>query len=126
VLIALASGCAAGNVDVGKAYDPPENYPRALEQVTLASNLVAAILVAYEADRGRFEEHQQIDLTPQEFTKRHEHVFITRLDDGAFDVHMGPEVREQRPGIPIPRLEPGRRYIIDAKSLRVVDAFFDR
>jgi len=39
---------------------------------------------------------------------------------------MGPEVREQRPGIPIPRLEPGRRYIIDAKSLRVVDAFFDR
>lgn len=124
VLAILVSGSSAG--DSGKEYDPPESYPEAVDQVELPSDLLAAFLVAYEADRSWFRAEKQVDLTPEEFTKRHDRVLITRLEDGKLDIQMGPETLEGGSGKPVRLVNPGRRYIIDAKSLRLLDAFFDR
>lgn len=123
-LAILLSGSSAG--ESGKDYDPLENYPEAVDQVERPSDLFAAFLVAYEADRLWFKEEKQVDLTPEEFTRRHDRVFITRLEDGRFDIQMGPEALEGGNGRPVRLVNPGRRYIIDAKSLRLIDAFFDR
>jgi hypothetical protein len=123
-LAILVSGPSAG--DDGKEYDPPEDYPEAVDQLELASDLIAALLVAYEADRKWFKEERQVDLSPEEFTKRHDRVFITRLDDGRFDIQMGPEAVEGGKGRPVRLVNPGRRYIIEGKSLQLLDAFFDR
>jgi len=120
----IESGPSTG--DSGKEYDPPENYPEAVDHVERPSDLFAAFLVAYEADRDWFKEEKQVDLTPEEFTRRHDRVFITRLEDGRFDIQMGPETLEGGDGKPVRLVNPGRRYIVDAKSLRLVDAFFDR
>jgi hypothetical protein len=123
-LAILVSGPSVG--ESGKEYDPPEKYPEAVDQLERPSDLFAAFLVAYEADRLWFKQEKQIDLTPEEFTRRHDRVFITRLEDGRFDIQMGPEALEGNGGTPVRLVNPGRRYIIDAKSLRIIDAFFDR
>lgn len=120
----VASGPSTG--DSGKEYDPPANYPEAVDHVEHPSDLFAAFLVAYEADRAWFKEEKQVDLTPEEFTRRHDRVFITRLEDGRFDIQMGPEALEGEDGKPVRLVNPGRRYIVDAKSMRLLDAFFDR
>ena len=82
--------------------------------------------MACEADRSWFEAEKQVDLTPDQLRNRHDRVLITRRDDGTFDIQMGPEAIEGGGGKPVRLVNPGRRYVIDAKSLRLIDAFFDR
>lgn len=112
--------------EAGEEYDPAENYPEVVEQLERASDVFAAFIIAYEADRLWFKENKGVDLTPGEFVRRHDRVLITRLADERFEIQMGPEPMEGGEGRPVRVVNPGRRYIVDAKSLQLIEAFFDR
>ena len=125
LLFAFSSG-VFGEQDPGKGYDPAEAYPSAVDQVQRPSDFFAAFIAAYEADRRWFKEEKGIDLTPTEFVRRHDRVLVSRLSNGQFDIQMGPESVIEGPGKTVQLVNPGRRYVIDHKSLEVVEGFLDR
>lgn len=127
VLFALAVSTASrAEEDPGKAYDPPESYPEVVEQLERPSDLLAAVIAAYQADREWFKKEKGVELTPAEFARRHNRVLVTRLSNGQIEVQMGPEAVVEGPRKSVRVISPGRRYVVDAKSLEVIEGFFDR
>jgi hypothetical protein len=110
----------------GDSYDPPASHPEQVEHLERSSDFFAAFLVAYEADRAWFKESAKVDLDPKEFVRRHKDVFISKLSDGTFEVHMGPEsVQHDQRGLPR-IVGPGRRYIVDGTTFQLREGSFDR
>jgi hypothetical protein len=127
LLVALAHSVASrADEDPGKAYDPPESYPEVVDQLERTSDLFAAVIAAYQADREWFKKEKGVELTPAEFVRRHDRVLVTRLSNGRIEVQMGPEAVVEGPRKSVRVITPGRRYVIDAKSLEVIEGFFDR
>jgi hypothetical protein len=127
LLVGLAlSAVSLAEEDPGKAYDPPESYPEVVDQLERPSDFFAAVIAAYQADREWFKKQKGVELTPAEFVRRHDRVLVSRLSNGQFEVQMGPEAVEEGPQKSVRVISPGRRYVIDAKSLEVIEGFFDR
>lgn len=107
-------------------HDPAENYPEAIEQVTVSSKLLAAFLAAYEADRTWTKQKEGIDLSLAEFVRRNDRVFLTKLADGTFDIQMGGDSKGDMSAKPMRFPKLGRRYILDGSNFSVIESFFDR
>jgi hypothetical protein len=53
-------------------------------------------------------------------------VFVSKLSNGTFEVHMGAEsVQHDERGFP-PIVGPGRRYIVDGTTFQLREGSFDR
>lgn len=127
LLVTIALSTASGaEEDPDKAYDPPDSYPEAVDQIERPTDFFAAVIAAYQADREWFKRKNGVELTPSEFARRHDRVLVSRLSNGKFEVQMGPERVEKGSPSTVRVINFGRTYIVDAKSFEIVESDFDR
>ncbi len=86
-------------------------------QINASSEVFAAFLVAYEADRKWWKD-KSVDLNPREFIARHWAVHVSQEQPDRVSVLFLPASSAIRGG--------GVEYVVDIKKLQIIDVIFER